>query len=222
MAFMYVGTAAQEVDGNTMAVEDVVRLGGGKPDDWGVPNSESYKAANTPLNGEDETKPVRGRPDIPVNSKLADLVVDALAGDKPVRPRLQGARYPGRAPAGRSSSHISKNTEVTVTSVVGAKESAAAKKEAAAAKKREAEERKAAEKAAKILAAKEKRVADAEARFRKAQQELRRVIGSPEPEVELEVRTPAPKAPAGPKGSAKRSTPAPASGRPEKRTRSTP
>ncbi|KAG7115516.1 hypothetical protein HYQ45_016274 [Verticillium longisporum] len=47
MAFMYVGTAAQEVDGDTMAVEDVVRLGGGKPDDWGVPNSESYKAANT-------------------------------------------------------------------------------------------------------------------------------------------------------------------------------
>ncbi|KAF3354817.1 hypothetical protein HYQ45_002412 [Verticillium longisporum] len=96
-----------------------------------------------PLDGEDATKPVRGRPDLPANPKLVDLLVDALNGDSPIRPRLQGARYPGRAPAGRSSSHISKNTEVTAASVVSEKESAAAKKEAAAAKKKEAEERKA-------------------------------------------------------------------------------
>ncbi|CRK18703.1 hypothetical protein BN1723_011667 [Verticillium longisporum] len=125
------------------------------------------------------------------------------------------------------------------TPVVDPKESAIAKKEAAAVKKKEAEQKKAADKAAKAPAAKEKKVADAEARFRKAQQELRRAVGSPvtpvvDPEVSSEAgepdpsptpasKTPVHKTPVGPKGgSAKRSAPAPASGRPGKKTRSTP
>ncbi|KAG7138206.1 hypothetical protein HYQ45_004628 [Verticillium longisporum] len=55
-------------------------------------DSEPY---DQPLDGEDETKPVRGRTDIPFNPKLAALMEEALAGENPIRPRLQGARYPG-------------------------------------------------------------------------------------------------------------------------------